>query len=181
MLSEIVNERKIHNPAAILTELNRSVNQALRQDVSESFDGMDACLCLIEHKLSNQYTITYAGANRAMYYFQQGIHKIQTLRGNRKTIGGIMPDVDSEFVNSRIYLNPGDMIFLNTDGIIDQNNEHRKKYTASRYHMSILESIDKPMNGIGINVSLMFDEFKAHAFQRDDITVLGLKLLENKD
>jgi len=181
MLSEIVNERKIHNPAAILTELNRSVNQALRQDVSESFDGMDACLCLIEHKLSNQYTITYAGANRAMYYFQQGIHKIQTLRGNRKTIGGIMPDVDSEFVNSRIYLNPGDMIFLNTDGIIDQNNEHRKKYTASRYHMSILESIDKPMNEIGINVSLMFDEFKAHAFQRDDITVLGLKLLENKD
>ncbi|MHC1702619.1 MAG: SpoIIE family protein phosphatase [Tenuifilaceae bacterium] len=181
MLSEIVNERKIHNPAAILTELNKSVNQALRQDVSESFDGMDASLCLIEHKLANQYTITYAGANRAMYYYQQGIHKIQTLRGNRKTIGGIMPDVDSEFVNSRIYLNPGDMIFLNTDGIIDQNNEYRKKYTACRYHLSILESIDKPMDEIGINISLMFDEFKANAFQRDDITVLGLKLLEDSE
>lgn len=181
MLSEIVNERKIHDPAAILMELNKSVNQALRQDVSESFDGMDACLCLIEHKLSNQYTVTYAGANRPMYYYQKGIHKIQTLRGNRKTIGGIMPDVDHEFVNSRIYLEPGDVIFLNTDGIIDQNNESRKKYTTCRFHNSLLAEIDKPMNEIAENVCSTFDEFKGNVFQRDDITVLGLRLLEDTD
>lgn len=181
MLSEIVNERKIQSPADILTELNHSVNQALRQDVSESFDGMDASICLIETKLSNQYIITFAGANRMLYYYQRGTHNIQTLKGNRKTIGGIMPDVDQEFVNNRIYLSPGDIIFLNSDGIIDQNNENRKKYTASRFHTSLLAHIDKPMSEMGIEVNRMFEDFRGNAFQRDDITVLGIRLLENYD
>ncbi|RPH31583.1 MAG: hypothetical protein EHM93_12895, partial [Bacteroidales bacterium] len=181
MLSEIVNERKIHNPADILTELNNSVNQALRQDVSESFDGMDACICLIEQKIANQHIITFAGANRMLYYYQKGIHKIQILRGNRKTIGGIMPDVDPEFLNNRIYLSPGDAIFLNSDGIVDQNNEHRRKYTASRFHASLLTNIDKPMEKIGIEINKDFEQFRGNAFQRDDITVLGLRLLEDSD
>jgi len=181
MLSEIVNERKIHSPADILTELNKSVNQALRQDVSESFDGMDACICLIEHKIANQYIITFAGANRMLYYYQKGTHRIQTLKGNRKTIGGIMPDVDPEFVNNRIYLSPSDMIFLNSDGIVDQNNENRKKYTASRFCSSILTNIDKPMDEMGLDVFKIFKDFKGNAFQRDDITVLGLRLLEEID
>ncbi len=181
MLSEIVNERKIQSPADILTELNKSVNQALRQDVSESFDGMDACICLIEHKLTNQYIITFAGANRMLYYYQKGTHKIQTLKGNRKTIGGIMPDVDPEFVNNRIYLSPGDMIFLNSDGIVDQNNENRKKYTASRFNASLLANINKPMDEMGINVYKIFEDFKGNTFQRDDITVVGLRLLEEFD
>ncbi|NVO09627.1 MAG: SpoIIE family protein phosphatase [Bacteroidales bacterium] len=181
ILSEIVNEHKIHSPAEILTELNYSVNQALRQDVSDSFDGMDACLCLIEPKLSNQYIITFAGANRMLYYYQKGTHKIQTLKGNRKTIGGIMPDVDQEFVNNRIYLSPGDIIFLNTDGIVDQNDEGRKKYKASGFHASILAHIDKPMNEMGMEIIKMFEEFKGNTFQRDDITVLGLRLLEERD
>lgn len=181
MLSEIVNERKIHNPADILTELSNSVNQALRQDVSESFDGMDACICLIEQKIANQYIITFAGANRMLYYYQKGMHKIQTLRGNRKTIGGIMPDVDSEFLNNRIYLSPGDAIFLNSDGIVDQNNESRKKFTASRFHASLLENIDKPMENIGLEINTDFEKFKGNAFQRDDITVLGLRLREESD
>jgi len=178
MLSEIVNERKIQSPAEILTELNHAINQALRQDVSESFDGMDACLCMIEHKISNQYIVTFAGANRALYYYQKGTHKIQSLRGNRKTIGGIMPDVDAEFVNNRIYLSPGDIIFLNSDGIVDQNNEDRKKYTISRFHSSLLANIDKPMEKMGEAVDNVFEDFRGNAFQRDDITVLGLRLLE---
>ncbi|NOU16445.1 MAG: SpoIIE family protein phosphatase [Bacteroidales bacterium] len=181
ILSEIVNERKIHSPAEILTELNISVNQALRQDVSDSFDGMDACLCLIEPKLSNQYIITFAGANRMLYYYQKGTHNIQTLKGNRKTIGGIMPEVDPEFVNNRIYLSPDDIIFLNSDGIVDQNNESRKKYKASRFHASILAHVDKPMYEMGVEINKMFEGFKGNTSQRDDITVLGLRLLEDRD
>lgn len=181
LLSEIVNERKIHSPADILTELDNSVNLALRQDVSESFDGMDACICLIEHKIANQYIITFSGANRTLNFYQNGTHKIQTLRGNRKTIGGIMPDVEPEFLNTRIYLSPGDVIILNSDGIIDQNNENRKKYTSTRFHAAILANIDKPMGILGENIANDFDHFKGNAFQRDDITVLGVRFLEDKE
>ena len=92
-----------------------------------------------------------------------------------------MPDVDPEFVNNRIYLEPGDMIFLNSDGIVDQNNEFRKKYTACRFHTSLLSSIDMPIIDISKNVCSLFDEFKANVSQRDDITVLGIRLLNGKE
>jgi len=181
LLSEIVNERKIHSPADILTELDNSVNLALRQDVSESFDGMDACICLIEHKIANQFIVTFAGANRTLNFYQNGTHKIQTLRGNRKTIGGIMPDVEPEFLNTRIYLSPGDVLILNSDGIVDQNNENRKKYTNTRFHAAILANIDKSMKVLGDKIAKDFDHFKGNAFQRDDITVLGLRFREENE
>ncbi len=181
LLSEIVNEKKIYNPADILTELNKSVHQALRQDVSESFDGMDACICLIEHKIENQYIVTFSGANRTLNFYQNGTHKIQTLRGNRKTIGGLMPDVEPEFLNTRIYLSPGDILILNSDGIVDQNNEQRKKYTNTRFHAAIIGSINEPMKVLGEKIAKDFDRFKGNAFQRDDITVLGLRFKEERE
>lgn len=181
LLSEIVNEKKVYSPADILTELDKSVHQALRQDVSESFDGMDACICLIEHKIANQYIVTFAGANRTLNFYQNGTHKIQTLRGNRKTIGGLMPDVEPEFLNTRIYLSPGDVLILNSDGIVDQNNENRKKYTNTRFHAAILANIDKSMKVLGDKIAKDFDNFKGNAFQRDDITVLGLRFREENE
>ncbi len=178
ILNEIVIEHKIYSPAAILTEMNNAVNQALRQDVSESFDGMDISLCLVEKKLPDQYEVTFSGANRPIYYYQKGVHRIQSLRGNRKCIGSIIPDVDPEFVNYKIYLQPGDIIFLNSDGIIDQNDRYKKKFTTARFHTALLSNIDQPMADIHKNLAKSFDEFRGEEFQRDDITVLGLRFKE---
>jgi serine phosphatase RsbU (regulator of sigma subunit) len=175
MLNEIVNERKIYSPSAILNEMNKMVNQALRQDVSESFDGMDVSLCLIEKKQPNQYIVTFSGANRPIYYYQKGVHRIQSLKGNRKCIGSIIPDVDPEFVNNRIYLQPGDILFLNSDGLIDQNNEYKKKFTTVRFHTALLSNINKPMQEIGEELTSSFNEFMINSIQRDDVTVLGLR------
>lgn len=178
LLNEIVNERKIHNPAAILTELTMAVNQALRQDVSDSFDGMDVALCMIERKAADQFVLTFSGANRPLYYLQKGSLKVQTLRGNRKTIGSVLPAVESEFTNWKVFLRPGDMIFMNTDGLVDQNNEFKKKFTACRFHTYITGNAHKPMRDIGRFLEAGFDQFKANVSQRDDITVLGIRLLE---
>ena len=175
LLNDIVNERKIFSPAKILSEMNTLVNQALRQHISESFDGMDVSLCLIEKRLPDQYAITFSGANRPVYYYQKGIHRIQSMKGNRKCIGSILPDVDPEFINNTINLQAGDMLFLNSDGIIDQNNEYKKKYTSARLHGTILSNINKPMVEIGEGIIKSFDEFTGDVVQRDDITVLGLK------
>ncbi|HOZ14558.1 MAG TPA: SpoIIE family protein phosphatase [Tenuifilaceae bacterium] len=176
LLSEIVNERKIHNPAAILTELSSSINLALRQDVSESFDGMDISLCMIERKSDDLYIVTFAGANRPLFYYSKGEERIHTLKGNRKSIGSVLPDVEAEFTNWRITLRPGDMIFMCTDGFTDQNNAFKRKFTTCRFHTYLLSNIDKPMDEISRALVKEFDEFKGDERQRDDITVLGIRL-----
>lgn len=176
LLSEIVNERKVHNPAAILTELGNAINTALRQDVSESFDGMDIALCMIERKSDDLYIVTFAGANRPLFYYNKGDERIQTLKGNRKSIGSVLPDVDSEFTNWKITMHPGDMLFMCTDGFTDQNNAFKRKFTTCRFHTYLLANIDKPMGSIAAELIREFDEFRGDEHQRDDVTVLGIKL-----
>ncbi len=176
MLSEIINERKIFNPATILKELNNMLNIVLHQDSSENFDGMDVCLCSIEKANAEQYYITFAGANRPLFYYTQGSDKINVIKGNRKSIGGLMPDIDNEFENKQIILNPDDMLFLCTDGLQDQNNDNSKKFTSYRLHNLLLSNIDKPMEEIGEVIVDTYDSFKGSAYQRDDITILGVKL-----
>lgn len=176
LLSEIVNERKVHNPAAILTELSNAINVALRQDVSESFDGMDIALCMIERKSDDLYIITFAGANRPLFYYIKGDDRIQTLKGNRKSIGSVLPDVEAEFTNWRITMHPGDMLFMCTDGFTDQNNSFKRKFTTCRFHTYLLSNINKPMDEIAGALVEEFDEFKGDEPQRDDITVLGIRL-----
>lgn len=176
LLSEIVIERKNHNPAGILTELNDEVNKALRQDVSESFDGMDVALCLIERKSDDAYVVTFAGANRPLYYCHKGDNNMQTLKGNRKSIGSVLPDVEQEFSNWRISMHPGDILVMATDGITDQNNSFRKKYTTCRLHTSIISALGEPMSQMQNKILNDFLEFKGDEPQRDDITVLGIRL-----
>lgn len=175
LLSEIVNERKISSPAQILTELDKAVNTVLHQKSSENFDGMDVAFCAIEYKPQGYIDIYFSGANRSLYYHKKNSTKMETIKGNRKSIGGNMPEIDSTFTNKRVALEPGDSIFLFTDGMPDQNNPSRKKFTTCRLNTFILANIDKPMDEIGKNLLDEFNYFKDEAPQRDDITLIGIR------
>ncbi len=176
LLSEIVVESGNHNPEDILDELNLKVNSALNQDYNENFDGMDICLCLIEPFVNSQYLVTFAGANRPLYYLRKSDEKVQTIKGNRKSIGGVMPDIEATFVNKKLTLASGDMLILATDGIVDQNNVERKKFAACRFHSAVAESAGADIVTIGQNLEKAFEAFRGITPQRDDITVLGLRL-----
>ena len=137
---------------------------------------MDISLCMIERKSDDLYIVTFAGANRPLFYYSKGEERIHTLKGNRKSIGSVLPDVEAEFTNWRITLRPGDMIFMCTDGFTDQNNAFKRKFTTCRFHTYLLSNIDKPMDEISRALVKEFDEFKGDERQRDDITVLGIRL-----
>lgn len=176
LLSEIVTEKEVYSPAQILSQLNHQVIQALKQEAHESFDGMDVGLCLIEYTNNGIFNITFAGANRPLYFHKKGDDQIQIIRGNRKAIGGIMPDVDAEFVNQAVELKPNDALFLSTDGYTDQNNSDNVKLSVSKLHGLIIENINEPMAVIGEKLDVAFDEFRGLQTQRDDATILGIRL-----
>ncbi len=175
LLSEIINERKVHTPSKVLSQLNLSINQVLKQESTDNFDGMDVALCLIEYTNQTNFNITFAGANRPLFYNKKGVKQIETIKGNRKSIGGIMPDLDAEYVDHKLTLNSGDTIFMNTDGFTDQNNLNNSKYTLARMHQVIIDNIDEKMEVIGERLDLSFDEFRSTQNQRDDATVLGIR------
>ena len=175
LISEIVNERNITDPARILVELNKLINIVLKQDTEDNIDGMDIALCYVVKDSEDKSTITFSGANRPIYILRKGSETIETIKGNRKTIGGIMPDLDAEFENHSFNLTKGDMIFMNSDGYIDQNGEDGRKLSVIKFHNMIFEKADQPMNEIGEYLDISFDVYRGKQSQRDDATVLGIR------
>lgn len=175
LLSEIIADRKVYDPAEILLQLNKLVNIVLKQNSEENIDGMDVSLCLIEKTESNTVNLVFAGANRPLYILRDGAKSIEVHRGNRKTIGGIIPDLDAEFENHQLTLNQRDMIFLSTDGYIDQNGNDGKKISSIRLQQMIVEKSSMNMQEIGEFLDISFDEFRGKEQQRDDVTVIGLR------
>jgi serine phosphatase RsbU (regulator of sigma subunit) len=177
LLNSIINEQKIYQPSKILEMLNQETILALKQEKTENRDGMDLCLCLIEKKQGGKYKITYSGAKRPLLYFVQNKKGIEVLKADRLSIGGIKKHVEEvQFNNLEIELNEGDIIYLSTDGYIDQNGPDRKRYGSNRLMQDLQKIAESPMKTQKTILEENLVAYMAGEEQRDDITIVGIQL-----
>ncbi|MBE9481724.1 MAG: SpoIIE family protein phosphatase, partial [Bacteroidetes bacterium] len=173
LLNKIVNENKIFDPAVIMERLHNGVRAALKQEGEdvETQDGMDVCLCVLETKKKK---ITFTGARRPLYHIHNS--ELVEIKGDRKSIGGLQKEEKRTFTKNEIEVNPGDMIYMITDGFADQSNAQEKKYGSRR----LKEYLQKNTKlGSSEQKEALLAELKTHQgdeVQRDDITVLGIKM-----
>ncbi len=176
LLNQIVHNDNEFNTANILTKLNELVIFSLRQEHTDNNDGMDVCLCRIERQESSA-KIQFTGAKRPLLYIQKNNIKIERLKGNRKSIGGTQKKRNViDFTIQEIELENDSTIYLSSDGYIDQNNSSRKKFGTSKL-ISTLESLSqedlKRQHEI---LNSKIETWLEGTEQRDDITLLGVKL-----
>ncbi len=183
LLNEIVSKDNISNPGKILKRLDERLQESLKQDRSNNMDGMDAALCAIK-KIPKanpadiqQFDVTFSGAKRPCYYIKDGT--IDELKGNRMSVGGITKKklrVGVEFEEEKIILSSGDKIYLTSDGFADQNGISKKKIGTKR----MVRAFDKfqhfPLSEQKIQLEGFLNNHQQEQKQRDDITILGVKL-----
>jgi PAS domain S-box-containing protein len=175
LLNEIVNEKKIYAPSLILEQLNNGVIKALKQNETDNNDGMDLGICAIEAEKEN-YKITFAGAKRPLYFYEVGSDEIKEIRGDRKSIGGIRSRHEKTFQDHSFVLKRGGILYLSTDGLIDQNSESRKRFGTPKLIDILLNCIDKPMSEQMKKIEGELNMYQSKEEQRDDITFMGIKL-----
>ncbi len=176
ILNEIVKIRREYDPAKILELLDIAIIGSLKQYDKTNNDGMDVCLCLLEAQDSTT-KVTFAGTRRPLYYVPQR-ETLQEIRGDRSSIGGVHRNENKSkhFTNSEIILQNGSMIYLTTDGIADQNNKEQQKFSTQRLK-NMLES--NVYLDVFTQKSLLQTELETYmrgVEQRDDITVMGIRL-----
>ena len=175
LLSEIIKEKKIYDPVLILNKLHEGVQMALKQDISHNDDGMDVCLCSIEENNDDKVKVTFTGAKRPLMYYSQDNNSINLIKGDIKPVGGLLYD-DLEFTKKEILINKGDILYLTSDGYVDQNNYDRKKI-GKKYLLEILNSNSNlPMNEQKDALENALSEHQGTERQRDDITIVGIKI-----
>lgn len=175
LLNEIVNEKKCYDPSEILTILDHEVKKTLKQRETQNDDGMDVCLCKLEKTAENKAKITFSGAKRPLFCYKQSDGDIVTIKGVRRPIGGKY-DFPVKFENSGIILESDDIMFLSSDGIIDQNNTDRKKFGTKRLIELLRKNAPFSMDEQKDSIESAFNEFVKTEPQRDDITLFAIRI-----
>ncbi len=177
LLNSIVGEKGIVQPELILDMMDKEINIALHQDVTLNRDGMDMCMCMIEKDSSKQkdFQVIFAGAKRPLFVIEEG--KLSIIAGSHKSIGGnIRMQRQKNYEQTTLFLNKNALLYLTTDGIVDQCNEQRKNFGIERLTKLLLEISPLSFDKQQAKLEESFDKYVNKTPQRDDITLFAIKL-----
>lgn len=172
-LNEIVHNAVIIMANEILNQLREQVIKSLHQTGKddEAKDGMEISLCLIDYE---KHKIQFSGAHRPMYIIRD--NELIEFKGNSMPIG-INYQEDQSFTSEEIHFDKGEIIYLFSDGYVDQiGGKGRKTYKSDRFKKLLLEIHKIPMKAQEAELIRSFEEWKGEIDQIDDILVLGIQL-----
>lgn len=173
-LNEIVNKSEGSIKAnEILNELRDKLIKSLGQTghKDEAKDGMEMALCVVEPK---KHLLHYSGAFRPMYLLRQD--ELIVITGDRMPIG-IYNEKEVPFTNREISFKEDDMIYLFTDGYVDQiGGLDRKKFKSIRFKELLKEIHGKDLKEQGSILREEHEIWRSGSEQIDDIMILGVRL-----
>lgn len=177
LMNEIMLSENIHTPAAVLEHLHEKVRLALHQEESNNRDGMDACICLLELPKDGEalVKVTYAGARIPLYYHLAGAEKIEMTKPTKRSLGGEQY-TQKEFEETVLQLPKGSTLYFSTDGIVDQSNPERRRFGKARLIEALDQHKTKPLPEQGQEIASTIRDFQQEEEQRDDITLIGVRL-----
>jgi serine phosphatase RsbU (regulator of sigma subunit) len=173
LLNEIVSNLEAPQANEILNELREQVIKALGQtgQKDEAKEGMEMALCVVDF---TQRKVQFSGAFRPMFLFSDG--ELSVVRGDRMPIG-LYEDEKKSFTNKEIPFKEKDMIYLFTDGYVDQiGGLERKTFKTIRFKTLLKEICHKPMKEQQSILREEHEIWRAGQEQIDDILVLGVEL-----
>ncbi len=198
LLNRIVGEMKIHDPAAILQTLDALVVESLRQNESDNKDGMDIALCRIK-KCNGGTEVAYAGAKNGLFYYNIEDEGILKVKGNCFSIGGVykkrfikigaqngnlasslandIPKRNNKQFDTHVFnLVEGSILYLTTDGLIDQNDANRRRWGSKRLKEVLSSSKKLPVWRQKLLIENKLESYQQNEAQRDDIAMLGIRV-----
>ncbi|HEU4717485.1 MAG TPA: tetratricopeptide repeat protein [Bacteroidia bacterium] len=173
-LSEIINEKRLTAPDQILNTLRHKVVNALKHsnvDAGEIRDGMDIVVCNFS---KNNRMLSFAAANNPLWIARKG--SVIEFPADKFPVGP-HHDVVRDFSLQQADLQPGDMIYLFTDGYADQfGGNDGKKFKYRR-----LKDLFASVSGLSCSeqhkvLLSEFEKWKGSLEQVDDVLVVGLRV-----
>lgn len=172
ILSNITTQNEFSSPSKIIRELNRQLKEALNKEKGDhsTDDGLDAAVLSYD----NRGRLQFAGAKISMYLATSG--HVNVYDGYKGGIGYIKSMFDEDMTDVEVSINPGDRVYLTTDGYVDQNGgPNNYSFGKSKFRENISNSLDLSIcdQGEWLEKELAF--YEGTEAQRDDITIVGIE------
>ena len=171
---------------SMLKEFNPAIPMH-RDALHDVKDGMDIALCVLDLKTKE---LQFAGANNSLYLVtgdsslvtdeasQQPATSNQQLielKGDKMPIG-VHVRMDP-FTLQTLKMNSGDVIYIMSDGFVDQfGGKEYKKYGIKKFRKLLLANSAVPLDVQKTTLNNEFNEWRNGYKQLDDICIMSLKI-----
>lgn len=172
-LEKIVGEQRITKPSEILNKLSKEITNTLRQEELDGVkDGMDISLCSLDFMNKK---MEFAGAYNPAYIIRN--KELIQIDGDRLPIGTPTVKIEGKYQNHELDLQSNDMIYLFSDGYVDQlGGSKRKKFKYKRFKNMLITVSDMPAKVQYIKIDQAMKEWKADVMQYDDMLIWGIRV-----
>ncbi len=173
ILNEMALRQEIVQASDILNQLRETLKIILSQTgkSGEQKDGMDMSLCIIDYE---QMTLQYAGAYNPLYLVRKG--DLTEYKADKMPVG-IHIGEELPFSNHNISLKKNDMLYIFSDGYIDQfGGEFDSKFKTKPFKQLLIDVSPLNMENQREMIVTTHDSWKGHRDQVDDILIIGIRV-----
>ena len=172
-LNSIFAEREKFDCAGILEEIRGKVKTLLNQDIFDDkiIDVIEMALCVIN---TETLEMQYAGAKLPLYRISNG--ELEIFDAEHNPLGAFARE--KPFKNHNIQLKKDDIIYMFTNGYMDQfGGKDGKKFKITHFRDALLAICRSDMRTQKQLLENIFDEWKNSKYeQTDDVLVMGIKV-----
>jgi phosphoserine phosphatase RsbU/P len=175
-LNEILDDDEIKTtPTDILAELDSNMRKLLHQDASTGYqDGIDIAFVCVDKE---NKIIHFSGCKRPLLLYRKKDKQIIEYKGEPYLIGGVDSRVTKTFKSQDIPYKTGDIIYMFTDGYVDQfGGEENKKLMKDKFIELLLSFKHLGLYYQGQLLEQKIIRWRGEFEQTDDILVVGVKL-----
>jgi serine phosphatase RsbU (regulator of sigma subunit) len=173
ILDTAVTEHSSDSIDQILFHLNEKINIKLKskQNSLSIKVGLDITLCAYHHI---EGKLEFAGTHNPLYLIRQG--SISQYKGDKVNIGSTTKIRQNSFTLNQLDIQPGDSIYLMSDGFCDQKGGPKnKKFYYAPFRSMLTKNVNLPMKRQQEILDKTITEWTGNSDQIDDILVIGIK------
>ena len=153
-----------YEPHSVMNFLNEKIS-----DFSRRRDFITALYGYIDLE-RNKFVYTNCGHNHPIILYPNG--RISSLDDSGPSLNLVS---DAGYTSASIDLEPGEVVILYTDGVVEIFNEEKEEFGLERLKNVLSGSFDKSSGGIIKNVVNSTKAFSRSRYYLDDFTILALK------
>jgi len=190
LLNEQAGKAHFDNAGQVLDILRSKVKETLSQKGSteEQKDGMDMAMAVVDQE---KLQLLFAGAFNPLYLIRQHSnpdkslnnaysqesenHILYEFKGDYQPVG--IYSHEEKFKTHKLSLQPGDTIYLFSDGFPDQKGGPQgKKFMSKRFKRTLLNLQHLSMEDQNKELEKTLESWQGDREQIDDILVIGVRV-----
>jgi serine phosphatase RsbU (regulator of sigma subunit) len=172
LLDKIINVDKVLHPAQVLEIMSKGLEKIFSREKNVGtiiHDGMDIAICVVDR---GKRKIQFAGAFLPLYIIRD--NRLIDLKGDKYALG--MTPEGVSYTNNEMDLMDDDMLYLFSDGYVDQfGGSENKKFMYRRFRYLLMTIYRFPVDDQKSILDENIKTWMGSTSQIDDILVMGFR------